>query len=373
MSCFTVAVDARCLNRPHVRGIGRYLRSLIEAMAPEDDVAWHLFGDRPDLPFHLPSRPGVNVNLFDCRGYRIHAWEQFALPRNVSRLGPDLLHAPATSLPWFQPVPTVVTVHDTVPWNEPDDEWQPGWYRDRVLPGALEKCKAIVTVSANSRRDIERLWPSLSQKIHVIPHGIDTRFSRWQPARLNDELAQLGVKSPFLLYVGGDIPRKRPEWALDIFASIGDEESSLVLCGVTPAGQSVLTGRLEPRLRPRVIFLPFVSEESMADLYGHAIAVLYPTLYEGFGFPMLEAQAVGTPVLFTPFGSLAELQGPGAISMTPYDRGAWTATCRLLLRERRTSLRQDQQAREWARRFSWEAAARRTAEVYASVIVPRPM
>jgi glycosyltransferase involved in cell wall biosynthesis len=122
-------------------------------------------------------------------------------------------------------------------------------------------------------------------------------------------------------------------------------------------------------MREHVLFLPFVEEQDMPALYRGAVAVLYPTEYEGFGFPALEAQAVGTPVLFSPVGSLAELAGPGAELLPPFDLQAWTATVRRLLAGRSVSSVPNMQARAWARGFSWSECARRHLEVYEQAAV----
>jgi alpha-1,3-rhamnosyl/mannosyltransferase len=112
------------------------------------------------------------------------------------------------------------------------------------------------------------------------------------------------------------------------------------------------------------VFAPFVPDDEMILLYQTAIAVLYPTLYEGFGFPALEAQAVGTPVLFSALGSLQELQGPGAVVLPPRDLGAWVEACRRLVRERGENPTPNQQARNWAKGFSWDISVARHLEVY---------
>src|SRR6188472_626039 len=114
-----VAVDARALNRPHLRGMGKYLLELIRHSKVAQSIEWQLFSDRPDLPFHQPREAGVSVRITDVPGYRIHAWEQCYLP--IMAAGADILHCPFSRAPWLQLRPTVVTIHDTIPWesNEP--------------------------------------------------------------------------------------------------------------------------------------------------------------------------------------------------------------------------------------------------------------
>src|SRR6188508_1407297 len=103
-----VAVDARCLNVDHLRGMGKALFELIKRTA-SSAVEWHLLADRPDRPMLLPAGLDAHVEVFETRGYRFQSWEQWSLPRRAQQLNVDLLHAPATSMPWWQPVPTIVT------------------------------------------------------------------------------------------------------------------------------------------------------------------------------------------------------------------------------------------------------------------------
>src|SRR6185503_10655642 len=170
-----VAVDARCLNSAHLRGMGKSLFELVRRTSASGALRWHLFADRPDLPFHVPS-PAADVSVFETRGYRFHTWEQIAFPLKAWRVRPDVLHAPATFAPWWQPVPTAVTIHDTIPWMEGDSARPADFYRDRVLPGAYARAKAIVTISECSRRDIVSRWPHLEPKMHIVPPGVDERY-----------------------------------------------------------------------------------------------------------------------------------------------------------------------------------------------------
>ena len=124
---------------------------------------------------------------------------------------------------------------------------------------------------------------------------------------------------------------------------------------------------MEPSLRDYVVFLPFIDEDDMAQLYRQAVAVLYPTLYEGFGLPALEAQAVGTPVLFSALGSLSELVGPAAEILPPNDLNSWLQTCRRLFSQRGESQIPNKAAQQWARQFSWESSATRHLELYQKV------
>jgi glycosyltransferase involved in cell wall biosynthesis len=336
--------------------------------ARDHGVEWELFADRPDLPLHLPTAPKLNVHLFECRGYRFHSWEQIALPRRIAKLGVDLLHAPASRLPWWQPVPSIVTLHDTIPWNSTEDGWPRGFYTDRLLPRAFRKCAAVITISQHSRRDILARFPHVNEKLHVIPNGVGDDYIEARPGLVSESLAGVGIARPYLLYIGGAIPRKRLDWAIRVFTTVGDPRLTLIMCGVEKEAQAGVLAGVPGDLRRRLRFAPFIAEADMPSLYQNAVAVLYPTLYEGFGLPALEAQAVGTPVLFSDVSSLSELKGPGAVILPPDDLDAWVTTCGRLVAARGESPEPDEPSRAWARQFSWDAFAERTVEVYRSVI-----
>jgi alpha-1,3-rhamnosyl/mannosyltransferase len=133
-----------------------------------------------------------------------------------------------------------------------------------------------------------------------------------------------------------------------------------VVLGVPAASHDAARAALAPGIRARVLFAPFVAQAAMPRLYQNAAALLYPTLYEGFGFPALEAQAVGTPVLMSALGSLAELVGPGAVVLAPEDRDGWVAALRRAL----THNDNPEPARRWARQFSWDASAAAHRAIY---------
>ncbi|HEY1505994.1 MAG TPA: glycosyltransferase family 1 protein [Stellaceae bacterium] len=361
----TIGVDARALTVDHLRGIGNYLCGMIGALAGDRDLAWQFFSDRPDLPFHspLPAQHLAPLAAMDCPGFRFHSWEQAVLPFAARRRCVDILHCAGNTAPLWQPVPTVITIHDTMIWDR-DEAVPVGFYRDTLLPRAFARAAAIVTISEQSRRDILRRWPALAPKLHVIPHGVDPGFLSAEPAPLDDSLQAAGIHAPYLLYCGGVMPRKRLAWATEIFAALEHATLQFVVLGVPESDHAAAREALAPELRGRICFLPFLERTAMPRLYQNAAALLYPTLYEGFGFPALEAQAVGTPVLMSALGSLAELAGPGAVILAPEDRTGWIAATREAVEARRKGAGPNDAARHWARRFTWEASAAAHLAVY---------
>ena len=368
-----VAVDARCLNTDHVRGMGKSLFELIRRTTESGAIEWHLFGDRPDRPFHVPDRR-CRVEVIDTRGHRFTSWEQLELPRAARRIEADILHAPATSMPWWQPVPTVVTIHDTIPWqSNQDPHWPPGFYRDRLLPSAYHRAGAIITQSHTSRRDILARWPALEPRLHVISPGVDERYLEAEPEPGPIEIGDRVLSEPYLLFLGGADPRKRLTWALQAWWTSADaRRAAFVVCGAEASTHDTIRRGVPRALQERLILAPFIAEEQMPRLYMHAAAVLYPSLYEGFGLPVIEAHAVGTPVLFSDAGSLAELKGPAAVVLPVDDLAAWSRALDLIVQSRRTRHGPDRIARAWAQQYSWDAYTDRLLKVYATLVRHRP-
>jgi alpha-1,3-rhamnosyl/mannosyltransferase len=239
-----------------------------------------------------------------------------------------------------------------------------------VLPAAYHRAAAVMTVSNTSRRDILARWPALKPKLHVVSPGVDERYLEAMPDQRPLVLGDRVVNEPYLLYLGGSDPRKRLTWALQAWWT-GGAKASMVVCGLEGSAHAQIRNTVPRHLQDKLILAPFVSEDDMPRLYMRAAAVLYPSLYEGFGMPVIEAQAVGTRVLFSDVGSLTELKGPGAVLLPVDDLQAWVRTIDLLLQAPAT-IGPDRIARAWARQYSWDAYTDRTLAVYSAVVSQQP-
>lgn len=365
-----VGVDARCLNTAHIRGMGRYVSEIISRLSKTDEFSWTLFGDRQDVKFNMPIGDRIRCDIFELKGYRFQTWEQIGLPLRALGSRVDLMHCTASTAPWWQPVPTVLTLHDTLYWENSGVRVKNGFYMDKLVPTAIRKCRSIITISEQSKRDIANLWPMLQSKLYVVPHGVSDLYLAGDEMTLSSQLRDIVSDKPYLLYLGGSAPRKRFGWAIKVLEKLNRTDLELVVCGFAKEEVRDAAEKLPECVKARVKFLGFTAEEDMPGLYRNAICVLYPTLYEGFGFPVVEAQAVGTPVLFSAVGSLQELQGPGVQVLPIEDLEAWVCAVNSLAAQRTPSGVQDESARVWAHRFSWETSARQHAEIYRNCVFP---
>lgn len=362
-----VGIVAKTLNVQHLRGTGRYVQELLRNTAAKDDVQWTAYAQDPSRPFRVPSPLLGTTDVFDFPGDRFQLWEQIGLPRRIAQSDVALLHCAENTVPIWQPVPTIVTIHDTVLWEEERPTRLDQFYLHQVQGQGLRRCAAVITISENSKRDIAARWPELADRITVIPHGIADEFFEESSVPLPTILRQALGNSPYLLFLGGPQPRKRFGWALELLTQCGREDLHLVACGfgagTAPADQVPMA------LRHRVHFAPFVEDSELVTLYRGALAAIYPTLYEGFGFPAVEAQAAGTPILFSPVSSLVDLVGPLAWPVEAHDLAAWIVALNEILAlppSARSELAT--QGIEWARQFSWRRSVERHFVLYRDVL-----
>lgn len=362
-----VGIVAQTLNVQHLRGTGRYVQELLRNTVAEDQIEWTAYAQDANKPFRVPTPLLGTTDVFEFPGDRFHLWEQLGLPQRLKRSGVELLHCAENSVPIWQPVPTIVTIHDTVLWEEERPTRLDHFYHHQVQNLALRGCAAVITISESSKRDIAARWPVLADRLTVIPHGIADEFFEDSSVPLPAALQQALGDAPYLLFMGGPQPRKRFGWALDLLAQCGREDLHLVGCGFG-AGTAPLD-QVPMALRHRVHFAPFVNDSELVTLYRRARAAVYPTLYEGFGFPAVEAQAAGTPILFSPVSSLVDLIGPLAWPVDAQDFSAWLSALREVLdlpAHARSELAA--QSIEWARQFSWRKSVERHIAVYRDVL-----
>jgi len=366
---FHVAINAHLLSgRAGYRsaGVHQYIYHLLRHLGEADSgLRYTLMLGEGALP------PDVALAALQSRWPTGRAavrvmWEQLAQPGALRRIGADLVHGPVFVGPLLSPCPVVVTIHDLSFIRFPD-LFRPA---NRLYLTALTRLSArcarrLIAVSEHAAAESVRLLGVSRERIDVIYHGVDPAF-RPLPA---DEVAafrrRLGLPERFVFFVGTLEPRKNLVRLVEAFARVRDGRVGLALAGGKGWLYDELFAKVEALdLSEKVIFPGYVMSEELPLWYNAATILAYPSVYEGFGLPVLEAQACGAPVLTSNVSSLPEAAGDAALMVNPYDVEALAAGLNRLLTSE--SLRCDLRERglAHAQKFSWPRAAQETARVY---------
>lgn len=368
----TIGIDARKLAD---FGIGTYVRGLLGGLARLPfEARFVLFAGRAALDAGLPPLDErFRVVPSDVPGYSLRELAALGGALRAPGLGLDLFHATHYVLPFGLPCPAVVTVHDLIHLRRPEQlsNRLAGLYARAMLARAARRARRLLTVSRATADDLVSILGADPGRIEVIPNGVDPAFfADPGPAGIRAALGPLGLEPPYLLFLGNPKPHKNVGRLLAAFARLDPVATPpLVLAGARPAERAALAEEVRRAgLGGRVVCLGHLPAGALPALYRGAALFLFPSLAEGFGLPVLEAMAAGTPVVASAIPALRELAGGCAELVDPLSEAAIAEGIARLLGdgERRAEL--SARARERARQFDWEATARRTAATYAAAL-----
>ena len=344
-----VAFDMTFANRNR-GGSGVYARSLLAALsACESVTAWEVSGPtRSDLPGTL-------------------SWLTLGARRALAAHPPDILHCPSFVAPWNVRLPFVVTAHDAGGRRFPGDhpfEWR---VYDRMLLGRrLRSATRVITGSEFGRKELIEAYDLTGDRVVAIPYGVDARYLEPVPARAAGGDA-------VILFPGAPVPRKNVDAVLRCMAT-ADPKSALggvvlEISGAMSADFPKVASLIASLgLEARVRWLGQVPAEDMPSVIARSGVVVYPSLSEGFGFPVLEAFAVGTPVVCSNRGSLPEVVGDAALLVDPTDIRQLGQAVEALLTQDELRERFGRLGRERARTFTWRKCAEMTCDLYRAVL-----
>ena len=354
-------------------GVGTYVRNLVRYFARLDHENEYVLFCRPE-DCSLSEPLGENFRAVAEPAPPYSMTEQFRIPFSLRRERIDLFHAPHYVLPLLTPCRSVVTIHDCIHLMFPQhlpNRLAYGYARASFWV-ATHRSSRILTVSEASKRDILRFFQVPSDKVTVIPNAIDERFG---VVPTDEEVVRVReryqLSDRFVLYAGNVKPHKNLEQLIDavfILRQEGFRNLKLLIIGSEISKYATLRRAVHRyHLHKHVRFLGFVPTETLAVLYRLADAFAFPSVYEGFGLPPLEAMASGTPVLTSNVSSLPEVVGDAAVLVNPYEPPAIADGLGRLLTD--VALRQDLHGRgvARARQFSWERSVSRIRDIYNEV------
>jgi glycosyltransferase involved in cell wall biosynthesis len=362
-----IAINAMFLIPNAVGGSETYLRGLVDALAGLDTGDEFLLVVGPEsAPTFKLAVPGWRVRSSTIASRHRPArllLEQTWLPMLAARSGCDLIHSAGYTSPLILPIPGVVSIHDMNYKRHPEDlsPLERLMYA-MLIPSAARANRQVVTLTEASRADLLR-WthvaPGKVSAIPAAPRGYWPGHPQADPARLGS----LGLEPPYVLSVSAAHPHKNLARLIEAFPVYDRQGASLPLVVVGLGGRAEREIERASQARD-VRVLGWVSDEVLAALYRNAVALAFPSLYEGFGLPIIEAMAFGTPVLTSNFGAMAEVAGNAAELVDPHDVAAIRAGLERIVQDDARAAALRRLGRERASAFSWKSTAERMYAVY---------
>jgi glycosyltransferase involved in cell wall biosynthesis len=339
-----IGIDGRELERWKVTGIGRYLLNFLKfATTFKRDYQFILYGNQ----FTRLDYKSPNLTLKIILERATITWDQILLPTYLKNDSVDVFLSPYIKAPIFSPCPYITTIHDLLFLVTPEyTEWKYKPYNEvfKIFGRAVSKrAMAIIADSESSKNDIIKIFGADEEKIHVVPLGITNEYAPVNDISSIEKIKNIyNIKGRYILYVGNFKPHKNIKRLIEAFVQVAKESSDVQL--VLGGKRDKFTPQLEELannlgIGDRVIFTDFIKDEDLPYLYSGAELFVYPSLYEGFGLPVLEAMACGTPVICSNTTSLPEVAGDAAILINPEDVKSISSAIITLLKD--DKLRED--------------------------------
>jgi glycosyltransferase involved in cell wall biosynthesis len=357
-------------------GLGRYALELARALVAQgehDYLAFYHQRGQAHLDPPIDSLPQLTTRL-SVKPWRLTAMlAHFSgVPQDSLFPGADIFHATEHLLPRLRRIRSVFTLHDLIFRFDPGSHLPLNRiYLNTMMPRFLRAADAVIAVSECSKRDAVRLYGTPAEKIHVIPEGVDVRFKPMTRQQIDQVWAKYNLPERFVVCVGTIEPRKNYPLLFEVLAA--RREQGLDTWPLVIAGKSgwlykpIFQRVTELGLQDLIRFTGFFPDDDLPALYNAATLLAMPSRYEGFGLPILEAMACGTPVICSSTSSLPEVAGEAALLAPPDDVRAWAEAIARVMSDDALRLQMRERGAAQAARFSWENAAWRTIEVYRQI------
>jgi len=368
-----IGIDGRELLRRHVTGIGRYLRNFLSSQAIRNSPHEFIIYGNQHISF-TPS--GANTKQRIIRERFTLWWDQVVLPRWTEADRLDLFFSPYDKGPLFLSCPLILTIHDLLFTTIPDQRGIKAplynWLYIKSRKLMAKKANLIITVSEYSKRDIMTLFGVSEHKIKVVPNGVPDIYRPVQDISLIKRVKQrYGILGDYILYVGNFKPHKNIRCLVKAYDRLSDslkKRYRLVLCGRRDRFREEVERYVRGLgLEEGVTFVDFVLDEDLPALYSGAVVFVFPSLYEGFGLPPLEAMACGTPVICSDSTSLPEVVGDAGVLVDTSRPEPLTEAINRVLVDEGLQSRLSLKGLCWSRQFSVEAVSEKLLEVMKSV------
>lgn len=368
-----IAIEAQRLFRINKHGMDFVALETIRELQKMDTHNEYYILVAPGPDHCLSSTGNFHIVEIKCPAYPL--WEQFALPRAVRKIKPDMLHCTSNTAPVFCPVPLVLTLHDIIflekrAHNNSSIYQNMGWYYRRlIVPKILNKCKKIITVSQFECDHICNTLHLSEQQIVAVHNGYNQRFHPLE--NIIKTTRKYISNDNYLFFLGNTDPKKNTPRTLKAYSIylkksihplpllIADLEEKVI--------DDILAQQNIPDIKSMLAFPGYITHTDLPAIYNGAKAFLYTSLRESFGIPLLEAMACGTPVISSRSSAIPEIAGEEAILVNPEDENAIANALLKLENDPDYRKKQINYGLERVKKFSWEATARQVLHIYQNM------
>jgi glycosyltransferase involved in cell wall biosynthesis len=368
-----IAIDARGINWYKGTGIGTYTNRILTYMLKNhSENFYHIYwsGNK----YENFNKENTKIIMASKRQHRF--FEQYYFPRNIEKESVDIYHIPQNGIGISENIncKKVITVHDLIPYILPETVGR-GYLTKflKEMPKIMNIADAIITVSECSKKDILKFFPIDENKIFVTPLAADKKYKPLDKTLCKNEIkSKYNIDKPFILYIGGFSPRKNVSFLIDAFSKVHknlDRDYDLVIVGSNKDDSQKLKEYCSTLdIEKNIKFTGFVSNSLMPIFYNASDLFVYPSLYEGFGLPPLEAMSCGTPVITSDISSIPEVTGDGAILIDPKDTESLMYSIEAILNEKEIWNELSIKGLNRSKLFSWRKTAEQTIDVYNKVV-----
>lgn len=385
-----IALNAQLLDTSHSyrgAGVSTYCLRLLEQLGALTVASSTLAPSSPTTVLRRAARftafvsapalrlPGINLyqtHLPPQQPWVRILWEQGVLPLKLPQQGADLVHGLVNVLPLSTTLPSIVTVHDLSFLRMPEKfQFAKRWYLSQLCLASVRKARHIIAVSRQTANDLQQFWGIEEGKISVVYNGVGTEFVPASTLAIEAFRRERGLPARFFLYLGTLEPRKNLPVLIRAFAqwraetTAANREIKLVIAGAKGwFYEQIFALVTQLQLSEAVLFPGFVPAAELPDWYRAAELFIYPSLFEGFGLPVVEAMACGVPVICSDTGSLVEVVGNSALTFPAQDEAALVDRLHQIMTD--APLRQELRRLGLARsqQFSWQRTAEATFDLY---------
>jgi glycosyltransferase involved in cell wall biosynthesis len=355
-------------------GIHQYIAQLLRHLPRLNGRTEYLIytQDNNAIPRRAGNRIIPSSLPTEKRLFRI-LWEQSAWPIQAARVGVDLLHSMAFVTPILTRIPTIVTVYDLSFVHFPEKfPTSQRLYLQTQTARSVKQAQRVITISEATRKDLYRHFNVPLEKIDVIFPGVEPHYQQLPQESLNTFRDEKNLHKPFILHVGTLQPRKNIPVLLEALAALKNQDIELILAG----GKGWLYDQIFSQIKDlgladQVRFTGYVRDEELPFWYNAAKVLVFPSVYEGFGMPIIEAMACGTPVIAAHTSSIPEAGGEAALYFEPHDVEKLTQQLAEIFENDDLLHNMRQSGFMQSRKFSWERAGSETVRIYADVLADR--